>query len=166
MRQRIQNYIQVIYDPVTSFRQLTKRSFESIVADYIILLLVSGLLTALVSLFVFTIKSIYLALIYSADINYARMLNYAFGISTATTFIILFTGTFVMFALALIMHPFLKKLKLVQLLSIMMYSLAPFILFVWIPISKSAFIVWAIVLFIIGLKEYNSNDKKKSFDQR
>ena len=129
----IKQGFRTLNNPETEFRNMHKKSFETILGEYLILLLSVAIVAAIISFLYYLSKAFYLDIFQTLDVEYARMLNYSLGRSTSLMFFYLFAGTFFVFIFSLILMPFFRKLKYTRLLSIMFYSMTPFLLFSWIP---------------------------------
>ncbi len=163
----IKQGFKTLINPDKEFTNINKRSFESILSDYLIMLLAVGLLAAAVSVLFYLGKAFYLDIFKTVDIQYGRMLNYSMGRATSLMFFYLFSGTFLMFILSMILNVFFRKVKYVKLLGIMFYSLTPVLLFSWVHIFAASLLIWSIFLFCIGIKkESKVHIKKDSIQQR
>jgi len=158
----------LLSNPENGFKDLQKRQFEVVLGNYLILLLSVSVLTGVVSFLFYLGKAAYLDVLMEIEIEYLRMLNYSMGRSTSLMFFYLFAGTFFVFILSLILAPFFRKMKYVRLLSIIFYSLSPFLLFGWIPIFSMPLLIWSIFLFVVGVRSerFNEKIKKDSIKQR
>jgi hypothetical protein len=152
IKRAIKNAFQATIRPEQSFKNIGKTTFEDITSDYILLLLASGIVAALVSILLNLGQALYFNIFFATPIQFLRMLNYAAGIGTSIFFLYLFSGTVFFFIVSLIFKAIFSKVKLTLIISAMMYSLSPLLLFSWLPFSKIAFGVWSIVIFIVGMK--------------
>ncbi len=89
------------------------------------------------------------------------MINYSFGTATGMSFFYIFAGTFLFFFISLIVKIFTRKMKYMDLLRLMFYSVTPFLIFGWIPIPMAALAIWCLFLLIKGYKSYNKYKGKK-----
>lgn len=164
---KIKTGLRILYNPKTEFEALSKRTFESVINEYIFMIFFLGILTGLFSLLVSVIKAFYYNLVLHVDINFLRMLNYEVGRSVSIMFLYFFVGTFGIFFLSLILNWIFKNIKYTEILKVIFYSLWPLLLFSWIPFSPVFLFVWSIFLFVIGIKSYkNVPIKKDSIHQR
>lgn len=162
----IKKTISILSNPKQEFKELENKSIDLIVAFYIRMLVMVSLLTGLFNLLFSILRAFYLDLFVTVDIQYIRMINYSLGISSSLILLYLFSGTFILFLVSLVINPFIGKLKYVEILKILMYSAAPFLLFGWLPFALP-FIIWSTFLFIIGLKTYKTeNINKESIHNR
>ncbi len=164
----IRQGIQVLLYPGKEFRNLNERTFESVLGDYLKLLITAGILSGIFSFLISLVKAAYFDIFMTIDIQYWRMMNYSLGRTTSTIFFYLFAGTFIFFFLSVALFPFFRNMKYVNLLRIMFYSLTPFLLFSWVPILVPSLALWSIFLFIVGVKNYRKEAriKKDSIQQR
>ncbi|MFH1915772.1 MAG: hypothetical protein ABIJ21_00770 [Nanoarchaeota archaeon] len=168
IKQRIRRHFRYIRNPESAFMESRKQSFEEQAGDYMILLLLVGVTSGLVT-FVFSFfKSVYLDLFTTIGINYWRMSNYAFGKGLSLFFLFLFAGTFGVFFLSILLRPFFHRMKYTRLFALIFASLSPLLLFGWVPVPPYGFFIWAIVLFIIGARSIGKESKieKTSLKQR
>jgi len=107
-----------------------------------------------------------LDLFLNIDINYWRMINYAFGVGASIIFFYIFAGTFLIFFISIILKPFFRKMKYVDLLRLLFYSSTPILLFAWLQFNALPLVIWSIFLFITGIKSYKSITIKKHSIQR
>lgn len=145
-------------NPVQEFKQLHKRPLEQMVADYLKLLLFTGILAGLLTLLFSFGKSAYYDIFLHIDVQYARMFNYLIGRAFSIAFFFIFAGSFFLFFLSIILIIFLR-IKYATLFKILFLALTPLLLFSWIPYMPPALFLWSIFLFIIGLR--HAHDKKK-----
>ncbi|MBU0757593.1 MAG: hypothetical protein KKF44_05990 [Nanoarchaeota archaeon] len=157
IKKRIKRAIMVLSDPKSSFKDMKSKSFEDILGDYMILLLICAGLAFGVNVVFGFIKSIYFDIFSNVEINYLNVLNYGFGIGFAMFFFYLFAGTFIVFFLSIILNPMFRKIKYYDLLKILFYALTPLILFSWFPVFVPSLIIWSIFLFLEGVSSYRSN---------
>ncbi|HII16817.1 TPA: hypothetical protein HA361_02790 [Candidatus Woesearchaeota archaeon] len=157
----------VIASPKDAFRNMPNIRFEKAVADYLRLLLLAGSAGSIITLLLSAGKAAYLDLLFEANVNYWNMLNYAAGKAVSLLFFCIFGGTFLLFLLSLLLVPFLRHLKYVELLRILFYSMLPIILFGWLPFNPAPLVVWCIFLFIVGIRTYKGKAiRKDSIEQR
>lgn len=150
----------ILSNPKKEFDNINKRTFESVIADYMILLVVLAVLAGLSS-FIYSIAVVsYLDITSDINVQYLRMINYSAGRSTALLFFYLFGGTFLLFFLSAILKFFLQKIKYISLLKILFYSLTPFLLFGWVLPNPLPLGIWSIFLFVTGIKMYKSEHVK------
>ncbi|MEM4259617.1 MAG: hypothetical protein QXG00_00115 [Candidatus Woesearchaeota archaeon] len=167
IKNKIKNSIKILLDPKTEFENLNKKTFESVVNDYVVLVFFLGILTGIFRFLISLIKVFYYNLVLKIDINFWRMINYELGRSVSTTFFYFFIGTFGIFFLSLILNLIFKKIKYIDLLKIIFYSISPLLLFSWMPFNPFFLIIWSIFLFMIGIKSYkNQKIMKNSIHQR
>jgi hypothetical protein len=148
--------------PEKEFSSLNKLTLDSVVSDYIRLLIAAALAAGLFNLLFSTIKSIGYRLFLNMDIDYWRMLNYYVGRSISEVFAYLFVGTFGIFFLSLIIRSVYHRLNYVPLLKVMFRSLAPFLLFGWLMTNFLPFLVWSLFLLIVGIRSYQTERMAKN----
>lgn len=164
----IKNSFKIIINPNVEFDSLFKKSFETVLKNYLYLIIFAGILSGLTIFLLSFGKAIYYSFFMKIDINYINMLNYNYGRFISTVFFYLFAGTFLIAIIGLIIKPFTKGIKFTNVLKIIFYSLTPLILFSWIQILTPGLIVWSLSLLIIGLKKFKEKEKikKSSIEQR
>src|SRR3989338_716713 len=156
----------IISEPKEQFTELNRKSLEDVAAFYMKLLLASAIFTGIFSFIALLVKASYFDLFLNVDVNYANMLNYAAGRSSSYVFFIIFAGTFLLFAASILIRPF-TKIKYAELVKILLYAMAPALLFAWVPVNPALLFVWALVLLIAGIKAHISkNIQKGSLEQR
>jgi hypothetical protein len=154
-------------NPEREFNQINKRSFESIVGDYMWLLVTVAIVTGLLNFLFSIVKAIYLDIFLNIDVQYWRMINYSFGRAFSLLFLYIFAGTFLIFFISILLRPFFHKIKYIDFLGLLLYSLAPLLLFAWIPFNPTPLIIWSIFLFAVGVSSYKAvGIKKGSIQQR
>jgi|TARA_Y100000310_G_scaffold345860_1_gene471639 hypothetical protein len=158
----IKRGLKILSNPKEEFQNLNKRTFESIVGDYMALLVSVAVLAGLASLTYSIFRAVYLDLSLDINIQYLRMINYSAGRATSLIFFYLFAGTFLQFFLSLIIKLFLKKIKYISLLKILLYSLTPFLLFAWLLPNPLPFGIWSIFLLVVGIRTYKHEHIKKN----
>ena len=151
IKKAIKNAVNILLNPEKEFARIEKRTLETIVGDYFILLLLVGLIAGLANFIVIFINALYLDFFRSASVNYLRLTNYFFGEITAIIFVYLFIGSFMMFFLSIILKA-IFRIKYTQLLKIQIYALSPFLLFSWIPLSPFPLTIWSVFLLLAGIK--------------
>ena len=146
----------ILYNPEKEFENLEKRSLESVVEDYLKLILLTGLVAGIIAFLVIVISSAYLDIFKGITINYLHLLNYAGGILSSTFFFYLFSGTFIFFILTVIIWLFVRKIKYFELIGILCYAFTPIIIFSWISV-KTIFplVVWSLFLLITGIIKHH-----------
>ena len=124
------------------------------------MLLLVAIIAGLANFLFFLLRALYLDLFVTVDIQYMRMINYSLSTSSSIILLYLFAGTFILFFISVLIKPFIRKVKYTELLKILMYSMAPLLLFGWlfIPIP---FIVWSLFLLFVGLKTYKTTFIRK-----
>lgn len=158
----------LLAEPGVSFRDMQKRPFESVVSDYLILLVSVAILAGVTALIFGVLKAVYYDLFFTIDIQYWRMFNYAMGRTTSLGFFFIFAGTFLLFFISVILKPFFRRIKFTRFLGVMFFSMSPVLLFGWIPVMPYALFIWALFLFIIGIGELKAagSVRKDSIQQR
>lgn len=168
LRYAIKQNLAILSNPEKEFSKLENRQFESVLSDYLIMLVSVSILTGIVSFLFYLGKSLYLDIFLTIDVQYVRMINYSLGRSTSLMFFYLFAGTFFVFFLSLILSLFFRKIKLIKLLSLIFYASAPFLIFSWVPVFALPLSIWSIFLFIQGVKSHKHTKKisKDSIEHR
>ena len=147
----IKEYLHILKNPEKAFQELKNKSLEDVIGSYMTLLLSLSFAAGIAALLFSLGKSAYLQSFYDVQINYAKMLNYAAGKATAIFFFYLFSGTFLIFILSIIINIFVN-LKYTKLLLVLLYATSPLLLFSWIPIFGGALAIWSIFLLTIGIR--------------
>ena len=158
----IKRALRILSSPKKEFEDLNKRTFESVVGDYAILLVTVAILAGLSSLIYSIARALYLDMSLDISIQYVRMINYSIGRSMSLLFFYLFAGTFLLFFLSMVLRPFLKRMKYISLLKILFYSLTPLLLFSWFLSNPLPLVIWSLFLLITGIKTYKSEHIKKN----
>ena len=162
----IKRGLTILYNPKKEFENLSKRTFEEVVADYVVLLILVAIVAGIASMVYSVGRAIYLDMSLDISIQYLRMINYSLGRSTSLLFFYLFAGTFLLFFLSMALRVFLRKIKYTSLLKIMLYSLTPMLLFGWILPNQIPWSIWGIFLFVMGVKTYRFERVKKDSIKR
>ncbi len=153
IKSAVKHGISVLSNPDREFSSMKERSFEEILDDYIKFLLVAGLLAGVAAIAYQFGRAAYLDVFKSIAVDYWRLLNYSVGTAVSTFFFYLFAGTFLMFIISLVLKIFVKGLKFTRLLSVMIYSLSPLLVFNWLKDSLfPALFVWSLFLLVKGVK--------------
>lgn len=157
----------ILSSPKEEFSKLSKITFEDVLGYYMSMLIGLAFVSGVFS-FLFSVgQAAYFDLFLNVDIQYQRMLNYSLGKSTSLVFFYLFAGTFILFVLSIILKPLFTRVKYMDMLKIIFYSLSPFLIFGWLPFSILPLFVWCIFLFITGVKFYRAGHIiKGSLSQR
>lgn len=159
-KQALKNFVNIAYKPEREFLLLKKRTFESVVGDYVIMLSMTSIVAGIFN-FIFNVgKAAYLDIFYVIDIQYLRMINYSLGRATSVVFFYIFAGIFLFFLLSLVVRMFLD-MKYTTLLSLMFYSMAPILLFGWVPAAVMPLSVWSIFIFVKGVNSQKKTVIKK-----
>ena len=145
--------IRILYNPKSSFEELSGKTLENVVQNYVLTLLMASAFAAAASFIYWNAETIYLGTI-GAEINMGNAINYAAAKSASIMLFYIFTGTIPAIAAAYIINLIQKKLKFTELLKVMMYSLTPFILFGWLLLNPITAGVWSMLLLIMGVKNY------------
>lgn len=167
IKKAIMQGVRILSSPKNEFDNLNKRTFEEVITDYLWLLLALAILSGIASFIFAFFNALYLNLFVDIEIQYFRMLNYTLGRAVSLLFFYIFTGTFLLFIVSLLVRPFIFKIKYIDLLKIFFYSLTPLLFFSWLMFNPAALFIWAIVLFVIGIKSHKAvKIKKDSIQQR
>ena len=162
----IKRGLNILLRPQKEFSEINNHSFETAAANYTLLLITVGIAAGVFNLLFSLIKAFFLDLFLNIDINYWRMINYAFGVGASIIFFYIFAGTFLIFFISIILKPFFRKMKYVDLLRLLFYSSTPILLFAWLQFNALPLVIWSIFLFITGIKSYKSITIKKHSIQR
>jgi len=167
IRDVLKNRIVLLREPSAGVKREMARDFEGSLYEYLIFLIAIGILAAVVSFIASVAKSVYYDVFYSADIQYMNMLNYAVGRANGLLFFYLFAGTFMLFAVSLLLHWFVKA-RYVRLLQLIFASLTPVLLFGFLPSLALAFLAWSLVILLsnVSLARETGNAKRGSIKQR
>lgn len=156
IKEAIKRGIRILSNPKKEFENLNSRTFESVVGDYMQLLVLVAVLAGFASFLYSLVRAIYLDFFLNVDLHYLNMLNYSLGRSTSLLFFYLFAGTFLLFFLSLILKPPFHIVKYISLLKILFYSLTPFLLFSWIFPNPLPLLIWSVFLLAIGIRNHKS----------
>jgi hypothetical protein len=153
LKQRVMRGLELLSSPKSAFRQMEERTFEQVLEDYIKLLLWSGFFAGIASFLQKVGFAAYLYVFKSLRIDFLRLMNYSGGTSTSIFFIYLFIGMFGLFLVSVLAKLFFNRIKYTQLISIIMYSATPILLFSWIYTAVTlAYLLWSAFLFSAGVK--------------
>lgn len=167
IKPQIKQAISILKNPEKEFRDLGRRHLESLVVDYMRLLIAVAIAAGLFNFFFSLSKSAYLDIFANIDVQYLRMLNYSMGRSVSIAFFYVFSGTFLLFILSVILKPFFRRIKYTNFLGIIFYSMSPLLLFGWISSSQIPLGIWSVFLFAVGVKSSkNLPLRKNSIQQR
>ena len=159
--------IKVLQNPEKEFGLLNEKNLESVVFDYLRLLIFIAFVAAMVNFIINLARVVYLDFFLLVKVNYIRFLNYAFGQASAVAIIYIIAGTFIIFFLGLILRIFFSKMKFTELLKKLLYAMMPILLFGWTPTLGLGLLIWSIFLFVIGIKFHKKHIvKKSSIEQR
>ncbi|MBD3209733.1 hypothetical protein GF367_04960 [Candidatus Woesearchaeota archaeon] len=158
---------QALIAPEKMFRNTQQRTIESMVNDYLKLVLTMGIITAILAALWSLGRSAYYDLFLHIDVHYLRLLNYLVGKTFSIAFGYLIAGTFGLFFISIVLNTFLR-MKYVQLLKILFIAVTPLLLLIWIPDAIVGTALWSAVLLVIGIKETSKLHavKKTSIQQR
>jgi len=158
----IKRGISILANPKEEFLKLNKRTLESVVGDYAILLAIVAVLAGASKLIYSIFNALYLDMSLDVSIQYGRMINYSIGMSTSLLFFYLFAGTFLLFSLSFLLKLFLRKIRYTSLMKILFYSLTPFLLFSWLLPNPLPLALWSIFLFVTGIRTYRDEKIQKN----
>lgn len=167
IKAQIKQAARMLNNPEKGFREMEKRPLESIVGDYMRLLIAvsaaAGLFNFLFSFF----NAVYLDAFADLDIQYWRMINYSAGRSVSIAFFYVFSGTFLLFFLSVLLKPFFRRISYTRFLGILLCSMPPLLLFGWVASSQIPLGLWSLFLFIAGVRRCREPSiKKGSIQQR
>src|SRR3989338_4170460 len=128
MKGLILRKVQLLLNPEKGFNQLKVCSFEETVWDYIKLLIFSSLLAGIAIFLLNVAKSAYFGMIIKLNVDYLKVLNYAFGNATSTIFFFLFSGTLLLFLFGALLKIFFGRVSFTVILSLLFYSMTPILL--------------------------------------
>ena len=152
IRNEIKRAFSMLVNSERAFKDIFKRSFESVLKDYLKLLIFVGVAAGIFGLLQNLLKALYFDLFLTVDIQYLRMLNYSLGRSVSLLFLYFFSGTFLVFLLTVLIRPFFRKIKYVHLIQLILCSLSPVLLFGWIVFLLPGLFMWSLVLFVQGIR--------------
>jgi hypothetical protein len=153
VKRALRQGFRTLFNPQKEFEALHNRTFEDVAEDYILILLVAGVVAGIMSLVYRFIYSGYLSIFKGMSIDYWRLLNYIAGNSVSMFFFYLFAGTFLIFIITMIARIFMKGMKLTRLLSLMLYAITPLLFFGWVaPSMFLPLIIWSLFLLIAGFR--------------
>lgn len=156
----------LLIDPQKGLEQLNKLSFESVVGNYMWLLIAVAIAASITNLLFSVGKAVFYDLSVNIDIQYWRMLNYSLGRAFSLLFFYIFAGTFLIFFISMLLRPFFRKIKYTDFLRIISYSLTPLLLFAWLPFNQIPLVIWSIFLFVFVIRSYKSIEVKKGSVQQ
>ena len=163
----IKKGLKLLLNPKKEFEALNKRTFESVVADYMSILVAASLLAGLFNFVFSLLHALYLDLTVNIGIQYLRLINYSIGKSASLIFLYLFSGTFLLFFLSLVLKAFLKKISYTSLLKLLLYSLTPVLFFGWALANPLPLSIWGLFLIFMGIKTHKyAKISKHSIERR
>ena len=163
----IRKGLRTLSNPEIEFCELENSTLEDVVGYYMLLLVATSMAAGLANFLFFFIKAVYLDIFLNVNIRYGTLLNYLLSRSVLLIFLYIFIGTFILFLISIALKLFFPKIKYTNLLKILLPSLTPFLLFVWIPFSPFPLIIWSSFMFVTGIKNHKIVDiKKGSIKQR
>lgn len=153
--------------PHKTYDHIDKLTLELMVKHYLQLIIFMGVTAGILTLLWSLGKAAYYDQFLGATVHYGRMLNYLTGKVFGVMFGYLMVGTFGMFLISIILNPFFK-MKYTRLLKILFVAVTPIIILGWIPGSAVGVLLWALILFILGIKDAGTTKKvkKTSLQQR
>jgi hypothetical protein len=154
-------YLALLKNPQKEFDKISNRTFEEVVADYMMLLVAAGLAAGIASFLYILLSVFYMDLALDVSIEYIRMLNYSIGRAISTLFFYLFSGTFLLFFLSIILRLVFRKINYSLLLRIMIYSLSPMLIFGWLLPNPLPLLIWSGLLFYTGVNKIKKDKIKK-----
>ena len=159
--------LRVLSNPERAFSELKNYSFEDVVSYYMIMLVLTSFVAGIVNFLVSIIKNVYFDIFINVDVKYLAMLNYTLSVSASLMFLYIFVGIFILFFISILLIPFFHKIKYIDLLKILLYSMSPFLVFVWVPFSYFPLLIWSIFLLVTGIKSHKIvKIKSNSIKQR
>ncbi len=147
----VRAWTSILRDPRQAFEQLPRRRFESVLVEYLGLLVGTGLLAGSYVFLQSLTKGLVYAVFLDVTIDWWRLTNYAMGGVSATLTFYVFAGTFVLLLLSWLAQPFCGGVNYFDLLACLIYALAPVLLFGWIVWLAPALLVWSLFLLVTGL---------------
>ncbi|HYD03055.1 MAG TPA: YIP1 family protein [Alphaproteobacteria bacterium] len=161
-KERISNGLRLLASPKEEYAKMEKRTFESVLEDYIKLLLLSGLLASVASFVITIARAAYLNLFKNITVDYYKLANYSLGTSTNIFFLYLFCGTALVALITFFVKIFAGNLKYVKAVSVVLYALTPVLFFGWINgIASLTLLLWTIFLIYVGITTLKSLQPKK-----
>lgn len=157
----------VLLNPEKESKGLNGKIFEVVVKDYLLILVSVAIIAGIINFTYSLLRALYLDLFLDIDIQYVRMINYSLGNAIALSFFYVFAGTFLIFFLSMILRPFFRKIKYVDLFKVLFYALTPVLLFSWLQFNPVPLFIWSTILFLIAIRNYEKEKTNKgSIDQR
>ncbi len=155
LKEPIKEAIDVMSFPGKSFGKASKVSFEKSLGNHMLRVLIAGFSGLGFNLLFGLIRALYFQIFFSADVNYWNVVNYSLGMGISIFFFFVFAGSFILFAVALLLRPFNRKLKFIEHIKIVIMSSSPVVLLGWIPALAPSAGIWSLLLFFIGKKDYS-----------
>lgn len=152
MRAIIGRAVAVIRNPDHAYGQLHSRTLEDVLADYVKLVMASGLLAGVVSFIWAFGRAAYLQLVRGIVVDYWRLANYQAQVLAGTFFLYLFAGTILFFLASVVVKAARPRAGYTQVVMVLCYALSPVLLFGWVSSRLvPALLVWSVVLLLVGL---------------
>ncbi|MBI2548323.1 hypothetical protein HYW21_03150 [Candidatus Woesearchaeota archaeon] len=150
----------ILVHPDREFSVVYQRRFESVLIDYLILLVTLGIVAGFFNFGFGLARAFYFEMALSADVQYLRLVNYLAGMSLSLAFLYFFLGTFILFMGSILIKGLFailkREMKYTHLLMTLFYAATPLLLFGWIPVLPYALFIWSILLFITGISYYKN----------
>ncbi|NTV23264.1 MAG: hypothetical protein HGA85_02725 [Nanoarchaeota archaeon] len=152
MFQKIAYFWDFLKNPKTGLSKLETKSLDTILGNYLTVLLLSSIVAGLSTFILGISKSAYYHYVLKAKVDIAAAVNYSAGISISLFFFYLFLGTVIVFILSILLGMILRK-PLVYCLRLLMLSMSPFLLFGWLPLVGYSLVIWVLYLVAIGINK-------------
>ncbi len=146
MKKILLEWFSLLTHPQKGFVRVKKKTLESVLGEYMKVLLLAGFVAGLTVCVSYLVRAAYFSLVRGVDIEYLRLVNYALGMAAGTFFFWLFAGTVLFFVAVLIFRVFIPA-SLSDRVKFMSVSTAPVLFFGWItPSIVPVLLVWSMVL--------------------
>jgi len=142
----------LLRNPEKGFAELRTVTLETAVAEHLKLLILVALIAALVQFLFFVGMSVYAQQAHGATVQYARMLNYAFGIAGGVGLFYMVGGSVLVLAASALLRVFVRSIKYTRMLTVLIYAVSPLVLFGWFVVFLPPLLIWAAFLFTTGVR--------------
>ena len=154
----VRHHWRIALSPEHADRCLDEHLFDDDLSRFLRMLFVSGILAALFQ-FIMTMSFAFITLVRSGStIDWWPLINVSSALAAGGFFFMLFTGTVVLFVLALILHLLLSR-KLIRIMHAIVLASSPLVLFAWIPILAPGVALWSFVLAVRLIRRPERNQE-------
>ena len=152
MIKKIKYAINILKSPEKELKKLDNILLDTILGKYLILLLISSIFSSILIFLIRILRSVYFDIFLNTNVDYIGLLNYSAGYAVSLFFLYLFIGTIGLFLISVVIKLIFSKKKFVNIIKLLLISLTPVILFLWIPTAAPYLLIWSLFIFLLGIK--------------